>query len=46
MGVVTTGTLWKFLKLTEQQIMIQADETAIEHIDKILGMFLKMITDS
>jgi len=45
-GVVTTGTLWKFLELTEQQIIIQADETAIEHIDHILGMFLKMIAEN
>lgn len=45
-GVVTSGTLWKFLKLTEQRFIIQANETSIEHIDKILGMFLKMIAES
>ncbi|OQX09123.1 MAG: hypothetical protein BWK80_47245 [Desulfobacteraceae bacterium IS3] len=42
-GVVTTGTNWKFLLLTEKQLTIQADEMPIDYIDKILGMFLNMI---
>jgi len=42
-GVVTTGTIWKFLLLTEKQLTIQADEMPIDYIDKILGMFLAIV---
>ena len=42
-GAVTTGSAWKFLRLREKTLFIQADETPIEHIDRILGLFLKMI---
>jgi len=45
-GTVTTGNHWKFLKLTNDTLVIQSDERSIEHIDSILGMFLKMISDS
>jgi len=43
-GTVTTGSNWKFLKLTNQTLFIQSDETSIEHIERILGMFIKMIS--
>jgi len=43
-GTVTTGSNWKFLKLTNQTLFIQSDETSIEHIDRILGMLVKMIS--
>jgi len=44
-GAVTTGSAWKFLRLRDNILFIQADETSIEHIDMILGIFLKMIDD-
>ncbi len=43
-GTVTTGSNWKFLKLINQTLFIQSDETSIEHIERILGIFLKMIS--
>ena len=42
-GVVTTGSSWKFLTLTNHTLCIQADEIALEHLDKILGLFAKLI---
>ncbi|MFZ2726431.1 MAG: hypothetical protein WAX77_09290 [Methylococcaceae bacterium] len=42
-GVVTTGTTWKFLKMTDSYVYIDLDEYAIEHIDKIMGILLAMI---
>lgn len=44
-GTVTTGSNWKFLKLTNQTLFIQSDETSIEHLDRILGMFVKIISE-
>jgi roadblock/LC7 domain-containing protein len=43
-GIVTTGSRWKFLKLTHQTLFIQSDETSIEQIERILGLFIKMIS--
>ena len=43
-GIVTTGSSWKFLLLHSQTLTIQADETSIEHVDRILGMFVKLLT--
>jgi hypothetical protein len=42
-GVVTTGTTWKFLKLENNDVYIDLDEYAIEHVDKIMGILLMMI---
>jgi hypothetical protein len=44
-GAVTTGNSWKFLRLQEKVLTLQADETAVEHIDRILGMFLTMLRE-
>lgn len=38
-GCVTTGTNWRFLKLTQQDFCIDAVEHYIEHPDKIMGIF-------
>jgi hypothetical protein len=37
-GVVTTGTDWKFLKLTGQTLFIDISDYYIKELDKILGI--------
>ena len=39
LGVVTTGSNWKFLKLQQKTILIDFDEYLIGEVDKILGIF-------
>ncbi len=43
LGVVTTGSNWKFLKLENRQIFIDFDEYLISQINKILGIFVDAI---
>ena len=43
LGVVTTGSNWKFLQLEEQQATIDFDEYLISHIDTILGIFVSTL---
>jgi hypothetical protein len=38
-GVVTTGTNWRFLTLSQQQAQIDRREYFINEIDQILGIF-------
>jgi len=42
-GVVTTGSAWKFLKLTKHTVLIDKKEYHIEHIEKIMGILNAMI---
>jgi hypothetical protein len=42
-GVVTIGTLWRFLRLTDQTIELDLTEYFIKDIDKILGILLHTI---
>lgn len=42
-GVVTTGSLWNFLKLTEKTVSIDVEEYHISNAGKILGIFISMI---
>lgn len=42
-GVVTTGSIWKFLKLKEQSIEIDTSEYFINNVGKILGILIKFI---
>lgn len=37
-GVVTTGTNWKFLRLTDHQVEIDLQEYYLSEIDQILGI--------
>lgn len=39
-GAVTTGSLWKFLRLTDQVIEIDLKEYFLVNVDKILGILL------
>jgi hypothetical protein len=45
-GVVTTGSNWKFLKYQENTVFIDFDEYLISQADKILGILLETITNS
>ncbi len=40
LGVVTTGSNWKFLNLEDQTVSIDFDEYLISQIGKILGIFI------
>ena len=42
-GGITTGSVWKFLKLEGQTVYIDLDEYHINDIGKILGVLLSMI---
>lgn len=41
-GCVTTGELWQFLELRDKNLLIDPTKIYIEHIDRILGVLLKM----
>lgn len=43
LGVVTTGSNWKFLVLREKRVAIDFEEYLISDIDKILGIFVQAI---
>jgi len=42
-GSVTTGNVWKFLKLEEHTLFIDLPEYYIERVGKILGILLTMV---
>lgn len=43
-GVVTNGSIWKFLQLTGSELAIDITEYDITPIDRILGILLAMVT--
>ncbi|MCI5193981.1 MAG: hypothetical protein D3915_12795 [Candidatus Electrothrix sp. AU1_5] len=42
-GVVTTGSVWKFLKLTGDEAVIDRKEYHIEQVGKIMGILAAMV---
>ena len=42
-GVVTTGTMWSFLKLEDKRVLIDINEYSIENADQIFGILLSMV---
>lgn len=44
-GAVTTGTLWRFLRLTGDQLALDQREYAIAEIEKILGILFQFVGD-
>jgi len=42
-GVVTTGNIWKFLRYNENTAYIDKPEYHITNVNKIMGIFVKMI---
>ncbi len=45
-GVVTTGTLWRFLALSDRQVTVDSTEYFIKEIEKILGILQFMVVRS
>lgn len=45
-GIVTTGSLWQFLKLTGNNVEIDLDEYYLKEVDKILGIMMNVIENS
>jgi len=43
-GVITTGSLWRFLKLHDNIVWIDIDEYHISNVSKIMGIFISIIT--
>lgn len=44
-GVVTTGSIWKFMKLTGQVIEIDLNEYFLNNVGKILGILRRRIEE-
>lgn len=42
-GCVTTGVLWKFLRLQNQTLFIDIIEIPIEPVERLLGIFLQIL---
>lgn len=45
-GVVTTGSLWKFLRLEETLATVDDTEHHISHPEKIVGILLQMVREA
>lgn len=45
-GVVTNGTVWRFLKLTQTTVTIDLTDYPLPPIDSILGVLVWMVSDS
>mgnify|MGYP001576666296 CR=1 FL=1 len=45
-GAVTTGSLWRFLKLENQTVYVDLEEYHLVNVGKILGILLRMIQNS
>ncbi|QTA90389.1 hypothetical protein [Desulfonema magnum] len=43
-GCVTTGTVWKFLKYNKGTIFVDIDDYYIREVNKILGIFLEIMS--
>jgi len=44
LGIVTTGSNWKFLTLEDTRVLIDYDEYLIDHAGKILAIILQALT--
>ncbi len=42
-GVVTSGNIWKFLKLENNKIYIDLDDYSIREVSEIIGILCSMI---
>ena len=42
-GIVTTGSEWKFLKLQEDKVYIDADLYYINQVNLIIGILIQML---
>lgn len=44
-GVVTTGTVWQFIVLEAQTVLIDLEEYSIQNLDKILGILMRFLNE-
>lgn len=44
-GAVTTGSIWKFMKLEEKLVFIDRTEYYLDQIEKIMGILLHILQD-
>lgn len=42
-GCVTTGALWRFLRLENQSLYIDKLEITLEPVERLLGIFIEII---
>jgi len=42
-GVVTSGNIWKFLKLKDNEIYFDLDDYGIKEVQKIIGILSSMV---
>jgi hypothetical protein len=42
-GAVTTGSLWKFLKLSDDTVFIDRSEYYLDQLEKVLGILLHCV---
>ncbi len=45
-GAVTSGSIWKFLKLTNNKVHIDLDDYGIKELTKIMGILSSMVEQS
>jgi len=45
-GVVTSGNLWKFLRLTEMHVVVDAAEYHISQVERIVGIIVAMLKEA
>ena len=45
-GVVTSGSAWKFLRLTEMHVMVDATEYHISQVERIVGIIVAMVKEA
>ncbi len=45
-GAVTTGSLWKFMKLEDDKVYIETMDYFIENIETILGILIQIVRDT
>lgn len=43
-GTVTTGSLWRFLKLIDNTVYVDIIEYPLQQLDKMMGIFAEIIT--
>jgi hypothetical protein len=44
-GTITTGSLWKFLRLVETELTIDLSEYSIQAVDTVLGILMQMVNE-
>jgi hypothetical protein len=45
-GLVTTGSAWKFLRLTGTSVMVDTTEYHISQVERIVGILVAMLKEA